>query len=94
MVITLENATYYIGIIMFTAAIVNYVIVRPLKESINALRCSIESLDGKLSMLDNKIDEYKERLVLCESSTKQAHKRLDRIDGIVDDASHRGESTE
>jgi hypothetical protein len=84
MTITLENISIYIGIATFTAAVINYLIITPLKSSILALKGSIDKLDTKLNIISDKMDEYKERLVLVEASAKQAHKRIDRIDDIVD----------
>ena len=77
MIINIENVSVYIGLITFAAAVINLVIIRPLRDSIHALQKSIERLEKQLADLDNKMDENKERLVLVEASAKQAHKRID-----------------
>lgn len=84
MTITLENVGVYIGIATFTAAVINYMIISPLKNSILALKTSIDKLDTKMTLFDEKQDALKERLVIVEASSKQAHKRIDRLDGVVD----------
>ena len=84
MTITLENVGVYIGIATFTAAVINYMIISPLKNSILALKASIDKLDTKMILFDEKQDALKERLVIVEASSKQAHKRIDRLDGVVD----------
>lgn len=84
MTVTLENITIYLAIITFTGGAVKFLIVNPLHTSITALQASIDRLESRLSVLDKKMDENKERLVLVEASAKQAHKRLDRLDKVVD----------
>lgn len=74
-----EYVSTSIALVTFSSAVVNYVIIRPLRDSITALQQTIEKLDARLTELDNKMDENKERLVLAEASTKQAHKRLDEV---------------
>ena len=83
--ITLENATVYIAIIMFVVGIVRSVIIAPLKDSITALQKAIEKLEKSLFVLDEKIDSQRERIALVESSTSSAHRRIDRLDHIIDE---------
>jgi len=85
MMITMGNIMTYIGIITFAIGITKYLIITPLEMSIKELKNSIEKLDCKLSAMGEKYDDYKERLVQVESSSKHAHKRIDRIEGILDD---------
>ena len=84
MMITVENITVYLGIITFSVGAVNYLIVQPLRNSILALQSSIDRLDARLSVLDQKIDDDRERLAIVEQSTKSAHNRIDRIDNFLD----------
>ena len=83
--ITLENVTVYIAIIMFVVGIVRSVIIAPLKDSITALQKAIEKLEKSLFVLDEKIDSQRERIALVESSTSSAHRRIDRLDHIIDE---------
>lgn len=39
----------------------------------------LEQLEKKIDKYANNQDEIKERLVICEQSTKSAHKRLDSL---------------
>ena len=83
--ITLENVTIYIAIITFSVWIAKCLIVSPLKESISGLQRAIEKLGKSISILDSKIDQHDVRLVRVEESTCNAHKRIDRLDHIVDE---------
>lgn len=47
------------------------------------LQRSIDRLDKTLTCMDEKFDRQQERLARVEESTKSAHKRIDRIDEIV-----------
>jgi len=85
MTIGLENATIYIAIITFAVWIAKCLIVSPLKESISGLQRAIEKLEKSLFMLDEKIDGQRERIALVEASACSAHKRIDRLDHIVDE---------
>ena len=49
-----------------------------------ALQAAIDRLDNRLSVLDSKIDDDRERIAIVEQSAKQAHKRIDRLDKVVD----------
>lgn len=84
MTISIENISVYIGIIMFACYAVNYIVIKPLRTSIQALQAAIDRLDNRLSVLDSKIDDDHERIAIVEQSTKQAHKRIDRLDKVVD----------
>lgn len=84
MTISIENISVYIGIIMFACYAVNYIVIKPLRTSIQALQAAIDRLDNRLSVLDSKIDDDRERIAIVEQSAKQAHKRIDRLDKVVD----------
>ena len=84
MTISIENISVYIGIIMFACYAINYIIIKPLSKSISALQAAIDRLDNRLSILDSKIDADRERIAVVEQSAKQAHKRIDRLDKVVD----------
>ena len=84
MTISIENISVYIGIIMFACYAINYIVIKPLRTSIQALQSAIDRLDNRLSVLDSKIDDDRERIAIVEQSAKQAHKRIDRLDKVVD----------
>ena len=84
MTISIENISGYIGIIMFACYAINYIVIKPLRTSIQALQAAIDRLDNRLSVLDSKIDADRERIAIVEQSAKQAHKRIDRLDKVVD----------
>lgn len=84
MTISIENISVYIGIIMFACYAVNYIVIKPLRTSIQALQAAIDRLDNRLSVLDSKIDDDRERIAVVEQSARQAHKRIDRLDKVVD----------
>ena len=83
--IGLENATIYIAIVTFSVWIAKCLIVSPLKESISGLQRAIEKLEKSISILDSKIDQHDARLVRVEESACSAHKRIDRLDHLVDE---------
>jgi peptidoglycan hydrolase CwlO-like protein len=83
--IGLENATIYISIVTFSVWIAKCLIVSPLKESISGLQRAIEKLEKSISIMDSKIDQHDARLVRVEESACSAHKRIDRLDHLVDE---------
>lgn len=84
MTITLENVMTYLSIIGVAVGGVRYLIIAPLNTSITQLAMAIERLESKLNLLTEKMDEYRERLAIVETSAKQAHKRIDRIEDVLD----------
>ena len=83
--IGLENTTIYISIVTFSVWIAKCLIVSPLKESISGLQRAIEKLEKSISIMDSKIDQHDARLVRVEESACSAHKRIDRLDHLVDE---------
>jgi len=83
--ITLHNVTVYITMVTFAVWVAKCLIVSPLEASNRELRRAIEKLEQSLSMLDDKIDVQRERLSLVEASAHSAHKRIDRIETIIDE---------
>lgn len=83
--IGLENATIYITIVTFSVWIAKCLIVSPLKESISGLQRAIEKLEKSISIMDSKINQHYARLVRVEESACNAHKRIDRLDHIIDE---------
>jgi len=83
--ITLENVTVYIAIVAFTGGILRCVVISPLKDSISGLQKALEKLEKSLAILDEKMDSQRERIALVESSASSAHRRIDRLDHIIDE---------
>ncbi|MEG1501983.1 MAG: hypothetical protein RR203_02580 [Synergistaceae bacterium] len=81
--ITLENISAYIAIITFAVGILKVFVMGPLKESLVELRISIEKLNERFLMAEEKQDALRERVVAVEASAKQAHKRIDEIRGEI-----------
>ena len=58
---------------------------RSSRKSINGLQLVIEKLEKSITVLDSKIDQHDTRLARVEESTCSAHKRIDRLDHLIDD---------
>lgn len=81
----LNEIVSYTVIISFAAAVVQYVVIRPLQLSISALgeavgklRQLLQDINCRLNTETRNLDT---RLVCVEESTKSAHKRIDSIEG-------------
>ena len=49
------------------------------------IKSSVSGTNAQLDKMDGAISAHETRIIEVESSTKQAHKRIDRLDKIVDD---------
>lgn len=85
MELNLSNTVQIITIVGFTAAVVKLLIVQPLQTSINQLQKAIEKMETVLSNLTEEQKSIDKRLVAVEESTKSAHKRLDGMEGRIND---------
>lgn len=54
-----------------------------LRKEIDQLRISIEKLALTIEAIERNISEVRERVILCEASAKQAHRRLDGLEAKV-----------
>ena len=54
-----------------------------LRKEIDQLRISIERLAASIEVIEKSISDVRERVILVESSAKQAHKRLDSLEAKV-----------
>jgi len=54
-----------------------------LRKEIDQLRVSIERLATSIEIIEKSINDVRERVILVESSAKQAHKRLDSLESKV-----------
>lgn len=92
MVFTLENIATYIAIVMFAVGTVKALIVSPLQKEIDSLRVAIDKLSASIELIDNKVTDIKERVVVVEESAKQAHKRIDTLEDRIADRTARNDA--
>lgn len=65
-----------IAIISFTATVINYMIVQPLRESMNTLTVAVEKLDILLAQVNEKEIKLEERVKVLERDTKHCFDEL------------------
>ena len=80
----LNEIVSYTVIISFAAAVIQYIVIRPLQASISALgeavcslRILLQDIDCRLNTETRNLDT---RLVCTEESVKSAHKRIDGLE--------------
>ena len=78
--LSLDAIVKIITIISFGAAVVNYVVIRPLQNSIGTLKEALNKLDSLLNEVQKKEIVLEERVAHVEESAKSAHKRIDSIE--------------
>lgn len=78
--ISLESLVQIITIIGFAGGVVNYVVVRPLKDAVNTLSRSLDKLEQVLSEVKEREITLEQRVAHNEESTKTAHKRIDELE--------------
>ena len=80
----LNEIVSYTVIISFSAAVVQYVVIRPLQASISALGEAVSSLRSLLQDIECRLNtetrNLDTRLVCIEESCKSAHKRIDTLE--------------
>lgn len=83
----LNEIVSYTVIISFAAAVVQYVVIRPLQasisslgEAVSALRTLLQDIECRLNTETRNLDT---RIVCVEESTKSAHKRIDALEGEI-----------
>ena len=81
----LNEIVSYTVIISFAAAVVQYIVIRPLQasiaslgEAVSSLRTLLQDIECRLNTETRNLDT---RIVCVEESTKSAHKRIDDIEG-------------
>jgi len=79
----LTSISYILGIVLSCSAIVNYIVIRPLKMSINSLKYSIDEVKISLKELTKSNRSLENRLIVCEQNFNQYEKRLVRIENMV-----------
>ena len=80
----LNEIVSYTVIISFAAAVVQYIVIRPLQasiaslgEAVSSLRTLLQDIDCRLNTETRNLDT---RLVSTEESCKSAHKRIDTLE--------------
>ena len=78
--ISLESLVQVITIIGFAGGVVNYVVVRPLKDAVNTLSRSLDKLEQVLSEVKEREITLEQRVTHTEESVKTAHKRIEKLE--------------
>ena len=80
----LNEIVSYTVIISFAAAVVQYIVIRPLQASISSLGEAVSSLRTLLQDIDCRLNtetrNLDTRIVCTEESVKSAHKRIDSLE--------------
>ena len=79
----LTSISYILGIVLSCSAIVNYIVIRPLKMSIESLKESIDEVKVSLKDLTLSNRTLENRLIVCEQNFNQYEKRLVRLENIA-----------
>lgn len=69
-----------IAIISFTATVINYMIVQPLRESINTLTVAVEKLDTLLAQVNEKEIKLEGRINVLERDTKHCFEAVKALE--------------
>ena len=81
----LNEIVSYTVIISFAAAVVQYIIIRPLQMSITTLGDAVTELRELLQDINCRLNtetrNLDTRIVCTEESLKSAHKRIDALEG-------------
>lgn len=81
LILNLATTVQLIAIVTFIATVLNYTIIKPLKDSISALERTIAKMDGTVERLVDNDVSLDRRLTIVEQSAKSAHHRIDEIKG-------------
>lgn len=83
MEITLSNSVEIIAILTFAAALLRYTVIVPLQTAIATLKEAVDEVKTMLKELSDDQRSIDKRLVAVEESAKQAHKRLDGMEHVL-----------
>ena len=78
--ISLHDLVEIITVISFAGAVMNFVIVKPLKEAVNTLSKSLDKLEQVLTEVKEKEITLEQRVNNNEEKIKHAHKRIDHLE--------------
>lgn len=79
----LLSISYILGIVLSCSAIVNYVVIRPLKMSIESLKLSIDEVKVSLKDLTRSNRTLENRIIVCEQNYNHYEKRLTKLERII-----------
>lgn len=79
----LTSISYILGIVLSCSAIVNYVVIRPLRMSIEALKASVDEVKLSLKDLTKSNRALENRIIICEQNFNYYEKRLTKIENYV-----------
>ena len=80
MELSLHNIVEMIAVISFAGGVLNYVIVKPLKDAVNTLSKALDKLEQTLTDVKEKEITLEQRVSHTEDSVKTAHKRIDNLE--------------
>ena len=80
MEISLHTIVETITIISFAGGILNYIVVKPLKDAVNLLSKSLDKLEQTLTDVKEKEITLEQRVEHTEESVKTAHRRIDNLE--------------
>ena len=83
MELNLSNTVEIFGIIGFTGGVLKYIVIDPIQQAMAAIKEAMEELKGMLKELSEDQRNIDKRLVAVEESAKQAHKRLDGMEHVL-----------
>lgn len=78
--ITLHNLVEMITVISFAGGVMNFVIVKPLRDAVNTLSKSLDKLEQVLIDVKEREITLEQRVNNNEQSIKHAHKRIDCLE--------------
>ena len=81
MELNLSNTVEILGIIGFTGGVLKYIVIDPIQQAMATIKEAMEELKGMLKELSEDQRNIDKRLVAVEESAKQAHKRIDSLEG-------------
>jgi hypothetical protein len=79
----LTSISYILGIVLSCSAIVNYIVIRPLRMSIEALRASVDDVKLSLKELTKSNRALENRIIICEQNFTHYEKRLSKLEDFI-----------
>jgi len=79
----LTSISYILGIVLSCSAIVNYIVIRPLKMSIESLKLSIDEVKLSLKDLTKSNRALENRIIICEQNFTHYEKRLSKLEDFI-----------
>ena len=79
----LKSISYILGIVLSCSAIVNYIVIRPLKMSIESLKLSIDEVKLSLKDLTKSNRALENRIIICEQNFTHYEKRLSKLEDFI-----------